>query len=309
MTQPIRKVPLSHGVQWLLRAVNLGARNPRAIFGAAVLFMAVLYLLAVLLATPARSLAGSADPDMSGIATALIPMFVLLVLALPVLLAGLMHVIREAEAGRPTRARDLFAPLRQHKLSALAGVGLIQIALTLISGALVVWLAGQDYWSQYLEMLRDALSGRVATPPEPEHPGLMMLVQLLSNYFTNAILLIAVPLIMFSGLGLSEAVKRSLGASLWNLGAYLLAAMLFMAAVMISGLIVALVAMVATQIGSLLHPAVGSLLAMVLLIAYGATVLVVLCGTCYFAWRDVFGHEADAAAAAASTPRPGQFEA
>ncbi|MEI2453051.1 hypothetical protein [Lysobacter firmicutimachus] len=157
MTQPIRKVPLSHGVQWLLRAVNLGARNPRAIFGAAVLFMAVLYLLAVLLATPARSLAGSADPDMSGIATALIPMFVLLVLALPVLLAGLMHVIREAEAGRPTRARDLFAPLRQHKLSALAGVGLIQIALTLISGALVVWLAGQDYWSQYLEMLRDAL--------------------------------------------------------------------------------------------------------------------------------------------------------
>ncbi|MGN7917218.1 BPSS1780 family membrane protein [Lysobacter sp. 22409] len=310
MTPPMRKVPLTHGVQWLIRAINLGTRNPRAIFGAAVLFMAVLYLLALVLATPARSLAGGANPDMASVATALIPMFVALVLLLPILLAGLMHVIREAEAGRPTRARDLFAPLRQGKAGPLALLGLIQIALTLVSTALVIWLAGQDYWPQYLEMMRSALSGHVATAPEPDHPGLMMLVQFLFNYFSNAILLISVPLIMFSGLSLSDAVKRSVSASLWNLGAYLLAAMLFVLGVVVSAVLASVIAIVLVQIGSLIHPVVGALLAASLYLAYGAVVVVVMVGTCYYAWRDVFGQgEQSVTQQASSTPRPGQLEA
>ena len=52
MSLPIRKVPLTHGAQWLMRAINLGRRNPRAIFGAALLLIAVLYLLMVVFTLP-----------------------------------------------------------------------------------------------------------------------------------------------------------------------------------------------------------------------------------------------------------------
>lgn len=314
MHPSIRKVPLSHGVQWLVRAINLGTRNPRAIFGAAVLFMAVLYLMLMLLATPARSLAGDAAPDMASVATALIPVFVILVLALPILLGGLMHVIHEAESGRPARARDLFAPLRQHKAGTLALLGLVQIAMTVISMSLVVWLAGQDYWARYFETLREALGGSVTAMPEPDHPMLMTFVQMLSNYFSNAILLISVPLIMFSGLGLADAVKRSFQASLWNLGAYVLAAMVFLLGVLISALLVSLVAVVLANVGGLVHPAVGVMFALVLYVAYGAVVLVVLAGASYFAWRDVFASPGAEAADPAlpvpqSQPQPGRLEA
>ena len=60
MSQPIRKVPLTHGAQWLIRAINLGTRNPRAIFGAALLLIAVLYLVLYLFTMPLRLGADSA---------------------------------------------------------------------------------------------------------------------------------------------------------------------------------------------------------------------------------------------------------
>ena len=33
----VRKVPLGHAFEWMKAAVNIGTRNPRAVFGAAAL--------------------------------------------------------------------------------------------------------------------------------------------------------------------------------------------------------------------------------------------------------------------------------
>lgn len=310
MTQSIRKVPLIHGAQWLLRAINLGTRNPRAIFGAALLLIAVLYLVMYLFTMPLRI--GSDDIELETYFTILAVAILAAVLVLPVLLGGLMHVIREAESGRPVRARDLFAPLRLHKALPLALLGVVQISLALICASLVLWATGLDFWSQYQDMVRAAISGRVTNVPVAEQPALLVLVQLVYSYLSTAVVLVSVPLIMFSGLGLSDAVKRSFGASLWNLGSYLFAAMLFMFAAMISGVLLTFGSLLAMRLGSIIHPTVGQLLVIMLCAIYGMVFLVVMCGTCYFAWRDVFAQDDDAPPVSqtpASTANPGHFEA
>ena len=111
----IRKLPVAQGLAWFRAAIDLGARNPKAVFGAALLFIAVLYGLAILLTVVAMALGGARNggaPDASLFLMVFVPLFVGMMVLLPILIGGLMHVIREAEAGRPVRARDLFAPLR-----------------------------------------------------------------------------------------------------------------------------------------------------------------------------------------------------
>lgn len=296
MSHPIRKVPLTRGAQWLKRAINLGTRNPRAIFGAALLLIAVLYLLMFAFALPLQF----GDFDNPFVAVVLATLAAVLVL--PVLLAGLMHVIREAESGRAVRARDLFAPLRLQRTLPLALLGLIQIALALICGSLLLWATGAEYWSQYQEMIRGAITGRITAAPAAEQPALVALAQLLLYYFSTAVVLVSVPQIMFSGLSLSDAVKRSFGASLWNLGAYLFATTLFMLGATLSGLVVSVAALLVMVLGAAVTPLLGQALAWLLFAAYGSVFLVILCGTCYYAWRDVFAEDEGERGAEAQAP-------
>lgn len=290
MTQ-IRKVPVRQGLEWFLHAVNLGRRNPRAVFGASLLSMCTLYLVALVLAIPAALLLRGKTADMTQVFTAVAPMFLAVLFLLPVLLGGLMHVIREAEAGRPVRALDLFAPVRQRKAGALAALGLIQIVLAVFGAVLVGMLAGSDYWSAYFDAVRGALSGTVPVMPEPDHPGLMAFAQLAFNYFSYAIMLLSIPLVLFSGASLSSAVRASLRASVLNLAAYLLAAVLFVVALFLSAVVVMLLALLVSSIGTFIHASLGALLGVAVYLAYGSAVLVVLVGASYLAWRDTFTEE------------------
>src|SRR5690606_2016410 len=99
------------------------------------------------------------QPDMGRAAMVAFPLFILIMLLVPVLLGGLMHVIRESEAGRPVRARDVFAPLGQAQGRRLALLGLVQIGLAVVGGLLFMAFAGADYWRDYMEAVRGAMSG------------------------------------------------------------------------------------------------------------------------------------------------------
>lgn len=287
----IRKLPISQGLVWFKQSLDLGARNPRAVFGAALLLIAVLYGLALLLGLSASLVAKSAPgqvPDVSRVLLLFVPMFLLLMLLFPVLIGGLMHVIREAEAGRPVSALDLFAPFRQGKAPRLALLGIVQIVLAAIGGMIVVSIAGADYWRDYMAAVRGAMGGSMPAVPQPEHPGLLMLVQLVFNYFSYAIMLLAVPLMLFSGSALADAIKDSLRASVRNVGANVFAGVLFVLGVIVAAVVVALFAMLAGVIGNLIHAAVGNALIAVVFIGFGAVLLVVLTGGAYLAWRDTF---------------------
>ena len=85
----VRKVPVAQGVEWMKQAVNIGRRNPRAVFGAAVLFLCTLYFVSVLAVLPVASrLQGRNELSFGESVAVGIPLFVVLTLVMPVLLAG-----------------------------------------------------------------------------------------------------------------------------------------------------------------------------------------------------------------------------
>lgn len=292
----IRALPVGQGLTWFKQAIDLGGRNPRAVFGAALLLIASLYLAAMLTAVVAAAMFGGATdpapagaPPMGRLLLVAAPLFLLIMFLVPILMGGLMHVIRETEAGRPVRARDVFAPLRDRSGRRLALLGLVQVGLAIVGGLVMVTLAGESYWTDYMAAMRGAMSGTMPVVPQPDNAGLLFLAQLVFNYFSYALMLFSIPLMLFSGLTLSEALRSSLRASVRNVGANLFAGVLFAGALIVAALLVMLVMALVSLVGNLVHAAVGSLLALVVALGFASVVLVMLIGGAYLAWRDTFG--------------------
>lgn len=308
----IRALPVGQGLAWFKQAIDLGGRNPRAVFGAAMLLILALYTAAMLMALVLAVMVGGGDaasggsPDMRLVMAVAIPLTLLVMFLVPILLGGLMHVVREAEAGRPVRARDVFAPLRTAQGRSLALLGLVQIAMTVVGGVLMVAIAGSDYWRDYLQAMQQAMTGSQPVMPQPANGGLLFVVQLVFNYFSYALMLFSIPLMLFSGNSLGEALRNSLRASVRNVGANLLAGMLFIGALLVSALVVALVAALLAMLGGAIHAAVGGALSMLAMLGFAALVLVLVVGAAYLAWRDTFG---DAASLPPAPPVLHGFEA
>ena len=137
------------------------------------------------------------------------------------------------------------------------------------------------------------MNGVAPVMPEPAHPGLLLVFQLLFNYFTYAVMLFSIPLMLFAGRSLRESIVLSLRAALANVGANLLAAGLFLGAVIVGAVLATLLATLANLLGGLVVAQLGVLLEILVLLVFGVAVIVVLTGVAYFAWRDIF--EGDAA--------------
>lgn len=291
----IRAVPAGQGLAWFRQAIDLGGRNPRAVFGAAMLLIVALYASALLMALVLAlvvGLGGQAKADARTLEVAMavaLPLTVLIMLLVPILLGGLMHVVRETEAGRPARASDVFVALRSREGRRLGLLGLVQIGLTLLGGLLMVAIAGSDYWRDYLQAMQAVMQGATPAMPQPQNAGLLFLVQLVFNYFSYALMLFSIPLMLFGGHGLGDALRGSLRAAVRNLGANLLAGGLFLGALLLGALVAGLVATLLGALGGVLHAAIGSMLALLVMFGFAAVVLVLLSGLTYLAWRDIFG--------------------
>jgi hypothetical protein len=306
----IRTQPIGQGLAWFKQAFDLGARNPRAVFGAALLLILALYAVALVAAVAAVAFVGDSTqagkaPPIGTVLMVGLPLFLAIMLVVPILIGGLMHVIREAEAGHPVRARDVFAPLRSAAGRRLALLGLVQMALAIGSGLVVVAVAGDDYWRDYMAAMQGAMQGRIDVMPQPENAGLLMLIQIAFNYFSYVLMLFSIPSMLFSGVRLGEALSASLKAGVRNIGAYLLAGLLFVGALLLATLVFALVVLLAGLVASAIHPLVGEALTALLALGFAAIVLVLLVGGAYLAWRDTFG---DAAVPPATTLAPHEIE-
>ncbi len=289
----IRKLSIGHGVRWFRQAIDLGTRNPKAVFGAALLLLLTLYATALLVMLPALgALQGTGTKHAAANAMVMLgwlaPVFLIVLMLMPILFGGLMHVIREAEAGRPIGATALYAPFRRGKARTLAALGLVQLLFGVASALVVALLAGANYWHDYMAAMQAAMSGLVPAVPQPEHPGLLVLFQLLFNYFSYTITLFSVPLILFSGQPLLQAIILSAMAAVRNFSTNLIAGALFLAGVLVAALIVMLLAGFASLLGGFVHTQLGALLAFVVFMGFGVIVIVVLTGGAYFAWRDTF---------------------
>jgi hypothetical protein len=282
------------------------------VFGAAMLLILALYTAAMLMALVLAVVVGAGEatpgsaPDLRLVMAVAVPLTLLVMFLVPILLGGLMHVVREAEAGRPVRARDVFAPLRSSQGRSLALLGLVQIAMTVVGGVLMVAIAGSDYWRDYLQAMQQAMSGSQPTMPQPANGGLLFLVQLVFNYFSYALMLFSIPLMLFSGNRLGEALRNSLRAAVRNVGANMLAGVLFIGALVVAAIVVALVATLLAMLGGAIHAAVGGALSMLAMLGFAALVLVLVVGAAYLAWRDTFG---DASSLPPTPPVVHGFEA
>lgn len=293
----IRVLPASRGLAWFRLAIDLGARNPRAVFGAAFLLIATLYTAVLAMALILSLLLGGQQPqgqtpELRLVMLAAGALTLLVMFLVPILLGGLMHVVRETESGRPARARDLFAPLSSDRGRALAWLGLVQVLLTLAGALLALALAGTDYWRDYLHAMEAVLQGAAQAPPEPRHPLLLFVLQSAFNYFSYTLLLLSIPLMLFSGCGLGEALRAAFKAAVRNAGANLLAAFLCIGALIVGALVASLLAALASAVGGVLHAAVGGVLAALVMLCFAAIALVLVTGGAYVAWRETFGDAA-----------------
>ena len=303
----IRSLPLSRAWAWFLQAVNLGVRNPRAVFGAALLMVGTLTMLASGGSLLAGLLSAGGTPGTAALAMMLLTLVAVFMLV-PVLIGGLMHVIRETEAGRPVHARDLFAPFRSGHAGRLAAFGSLQIGVMALGTLITSQLAGSDYMAAYNEAVNAIVQQQQPAPlPAPAHPGLLFLWQIAFNYFTTTVLLLGIALVALSGARFGASVFAAARAALRNLGPNLLAAVLFFGAVMVAGLVLSVVgSVVLLVIGKLFAP-LAVLLGMLLTFAFITAVLVVVCGGGYLIWRDTFGDQA--AAEPAPAPQSHRIEA
>lgn len=304
----IRKVPAQNGIDWLRRAVNVGGRNPRAVFGAAALFFVTLYAVAALAVLPVASrLQGRSSLSLGESLAAGVPLLVVLAIATPILLGGLMHVIDQVEKGGEARARDLFAMFRHGRAPGLMGLGFVQVALNMAGVLLVVVAAGPDYVLDSIRAVQGAMEGKVVTPREQPNVLLLMLLQLVNlllNYLSVALMLLCVPLIVLSRMGLAESLRVGLRASVVNLAPNLLGGIVFAITVIVAVVMVTLVSAVVGGLAAFVHPVLGGALALAIWLAFAVVMLVVAVAASYFAWQDMFATDASAP----GTP-PAHFEA
>lgn len=293
----IRTQSIGRGLTWLAHAINVGGRNPGAVFGAAFLFIVAMYLAALLGMLPLLlTVDREALPETGALLFRMLPMALLVLCLVPVLFGGLMHVVREADASRPVRARDIFAPWREGKVGKLALLGLVQVVFALFAVLMLRWLEGPNYWHDYMAALRSAIGGTFRVMPGPEHPGLLLLAQLLFNYFSYSIMLFSIPLVMFSGVPLKDAVRLSLRSAIRNAGPCLLTGVLFIAGSIAAAALMLVLVGVAGVLGALIHPIVAGMLELVLMLAFSVALLAVVASVTHAAWRDIFWADAGSVA-------------
>ena len=308
----IRKLPIGQGLAWFKQSIDLGGHNPRGVFGAAALLLVALYAAGILAVVPMVLFlpATGAEQAVGEVLGRIWPFLLLMVLfvsvLLPFLVGGLMHVIRETEAGNKPGPLALFRPFRSGRAGSLAAVGLLMLAVQVVGGVLVMLTGGREYLAAYSEMVSGLLAGGdPRTLPQPDANLLMFALQLLVNYVGYAVLLFTVPSILFLGAPLGEAVAGSLQASVRNIGANLLAGTLLVLSLIVAMLLFLLLMALVVVVGNAIHQVFGTLLTLVVGLLFASAVIVVLLGAAYLAWRDTFDPGGGAVAGPDAAVHPG----
>lgn len=281
------------GWRWLVRGFNLGRHNPKALFGAAALVMLVAMLPSVaqyviLLAS------GGADPA-TGFVAALVGMAILAVV-FPLLVAGFLRVIHDAENGRPTRALAVFDTFRAGQgRGRIIATGLVLLAVYILLFAAVLFLAGGDIAAWYWEVITMAQSAdagaTAALPPMPDGMGRLVALSLLVMMITAGLYAIGFGQVAINGRSVGSSLADAFAGTLKNVLPLLVLTLVGLVAMAVAILAVGLVVALLMMLGSLVDPVVGVLLAVPLYLAFLVAVYVVMFGIMYYIWRDVCGAE------------------
>jgi hypothetical protein len=289
------------GFGWLRRAVHLGHRNARAVFGGAA-FVVLMSLLPSLITLPMQwgTMRSGGTPDTTTMVAIMVISIVGSLLLVP-LVAGYLRVIDAAEQGRPARARDVFALYRQGEVLRLMGYGLAMLVVYVAAFAIVLAVAGGGIGQWYLQALgMQAGSQPPALPGMPPHLGIAIALFAVLLLLIMGIYAISLGQVALGGRSVAGALADGVVGSLKNL----LPLLVFAVSVTVAWIVVVIALVLVVGAVALLGKVVGVwltiVLAVPLYIALMLAAFVVMFGAIYHLWRDVCGDDAAPAGTAQS---------
>lgn len=304
----IRKVPAAAGARWLMAGFTVWRSAPLRLGQLGMLFGLVVMLGVTL----------SALNPALGIVLQLLILF-----AVPVMMGGLIWAVREAEHGRLPRPGHLLEGTRNGRMPHLMLAVLPYFLAGIVLGLLQLLLVGQEGVQRWLDVQQElqqlSQSGQQVSQERlyelaatlPVYRTLLwMAISVLTTLAVALMLALMLPQVMFEQRNGWQALAASLRAGLANLPAMVV----LYASVLVSLVALNIAAFVVLLVVSLI---LGPALALVLiLMLYTGTLLPVLAGAVYAAWKDLFAlpslpgsHPGNGTAPAASQPRPDVFEA
>lgn len=289
-----RSVSMAAPFRWLMKALDAGRRQPRALFGGFALLLAVGMVPSVL-QLAAQALLPASPGLLMVIYGAVIGLSLVL---MPPLSGAAFRLLHDCEAGRPAAATDIFNGYRDRAFA----VRMVLTSLLMLLAYLVVILLlftvvpGKEFFSELF--VRAA-----ATPPggQPDMTGMpplppsfllwLLAASALAVVLGNAYMLAFAQAAM-AGQGPLGAVGSGVAGTLRNLlplvGFFIVAMVVGFVLVLIFAVLVGLVAALLGVVSPVLAMAViAPIYLAVMLVMY-----VVMFGFFYHAWRDIFGEPA-----------------
>jgi hypothetical protein len=262
-----RSVDAGHGLAWFKGGIGLVQANPVPLLVIALLFV---------IGTSALSLV----PVLGTLAVALL---------VPVLGGGYMVALHEEHEGRGAQIEHLFRGFQDNdRLVQLIILGVPAVLAGLLFVVLLVALLGAA-------VVKVGIAGLLGTGDgvNPAALGVsamvLVLLGLLVLLLAMALVVFAVPRVMLDRVDAVAAMKESLAASLSNVGAMLVFALMF---------VVALFALLLATVAVGWIPILGQIAAFFAWLAFGIGWIAVSNAGVYLAWRDLWP------AGAAPAPQP-----
>lgn len=297
-----KSVGASAGWHWILRAVNLGGSNPKAVFGGAALMLAVVIVVALVFVTAVTLLIPGTGPDdaPSFAASLLVTLPILLVMAC--LMVGYLRLIHAVENGQPASATGVFAGFGDMRTS-LRAIAFI-LLLAIVQNALILGLLSvlmPDMAKFYMQGLQlpPADGDAQQLPALPSGFGAGLLLIWLVALVTYAVQAIGTGQIALAGRGVFAAIGDGLSGAFRNLPALLVLLVVGIAATIAAGLALMLLAMLLMLLSELIGGWILVVLGVPLYFAILLAAIVIAFGVMYHLWRDICG---DSATAVPATP-------
>jgi hypothetical protein len=293
-----RSAGAAAGYRWLVRAVDIGRRNPGAIFGGAawLLVACVAGLVAFVLLSLAVQFGLHPGPGLSFALGLVITLPMLLVMALG--MTGYLRLIDAVESGRDVRASAALDGFRAPRdgLRLFGAMLAIMLVQQLLMAALVAVFAPEvGRW--YL----DAMQGGVVRQPAPTSLpagfwtvyGLMLVFGL----FIYGVQSIAYSQVVLRGASIPSALADGVVGTLRNVAPMLVMVLL----VIVAAIVLAIGFVLLVLLLGLLGKLVGGWLAFVLLVPLYLLAMPAIVAfsfaLMYHLWRDIAGGPAGAGAA------------
>ena len=283
-----RSVTMAAPFRWLMKAFDVGRRQPKALFGGFALLLAVGLVPSVL-----QALAQALAPGAMGVVYALV-IGVSLVLV-PPLSGAAFRLMHDCETGRPVAATDLFNGYRDREFAVrmILTSLLFMLAYVAVLALLITVVPGKEFFAEMLARFAAAAPGvepdLTNLPPLPPSFLLWLLAAAGLAVVLGSAYMLAFAQAALAGHGPAAALAGGLVATLRNLlplvGFFLVASIVGFFAL----LLVALVLGVIGGVLGLVSPLLAMLVVMPVYLGLVLVLYVVMFGFYYHAWREIFG--------------------